>query len=99
MASTSGSSSWAQLGAAALGGVLSYEAGQANNVPSATQGFTTNDVASLYYGQNALGQPTVGYNPAGVVAVPSTGVSGTEMLVIGGLVIAAVVAFFLLRKG
>lgn len=98
MASTSGSSSWAQLGAAALGGILSYEGGQANNVPSTTDTFTNPDIASLYYGQNQLGQPTVGYSPNAVGVPASSGMSGTEMLLIGGLVIAGIVAFMLLRK-
>lgn len=98
MSSTSGSSSWAQLGAAALGGVLSYEAGQANNVPSTTDTLNNPDIASLYYGQNALGQPTVGYAPAGGVPMQSSGMSSTEILIIGGLAIAAIAAFILLRK-
>ncbi len=99
MASTSGSSSWAQLGAAALGGVLSYEAGQANNVPSATQGFTSNDVASLYYGQNAIGQPTVGYAPNAAGYPPSSSsFGGSSILIVGGLLVAGVLAFMLLRR-
>ncbi len=97
MASTSGSSSWAQLGAAALGGVLSYEAGQANNVPSTSDPLTNPDIASIYYGQNNLAQPTVGYLPPGSVPT-SSGMSGTDILLIGGLLVAAVVGFILLRK-
>ncbi len=98
MASTSGSSSWAQLGAAALGGVLSYEAGQANNVPSTSDTFSNPDIASIYYGQNALGQPTVGYAPQSGVPMQSSGMTGTDVLIIGGLVVAAIVGFILLRK-
>lgn len=79
MAQTSGSSSWAQLAAGALGGVLSYEAGQANGVASNSNDFNQPDTAAYYYGQNVSGQPTVG---------ASSGMSTTEVV----LIVAAVAA-------
>lgn len=89
MAQTSGSSSWAQLGAAALGGVLSYESGQQNGVAANGNDFNQPDTAALYYGQNTSGQPTVG---------SSSGMSTTEIvLIIGVVLVLGVVAFKLVR--
>lgn len=89
MAQTSGSSSWAQLAASALGGVLSYEAGQQNNVPANSNGFNQPDTAAYYYGQNTNGQPTVG---------ASSGMSTTEIvLIVGVVLVLGVVAFKMVR--
>lgn len=89
MASTDGGNTWLSAGEAALGGILSYESGQSTAVPANSGSFSNPDIASLYYGQNQLGQPTVG---------SAGGTSTTELVLIGALLlIGGIVAFKFLR--
>lgn len=88
MSSTSGGNSWLSAGEAALGGILSYESGQSTSVPANSGSFTNPDIASLYYGQNQYGQPTVG---------ASSGISTGTLLLVGVLLVAGLVAYKLVR--
>jgi hypothetical protein len=90
MASTGGSSSWLSAGEAALGGILSYEAGQSSSVPTNSGPINNPGVEGLYYGQTGY-QPTVG-------AAPSSGTSTSTMLMLGALLLIGGLVIFKLAR-